>query len=736
MSAAHAAILSGSSLLHGTMPGGPKKHHSVYMFGRKRRKSKKKVGESSSFPSEVSDRRGASADEQPHDSRGEANKASLDDASLNSAPITSADRQPPDCRGEAENASLDDASLDSAANTPADARLADQRTDGQPACRGEPNNASLEVASVDSAPDASEVSARVRIDSKTVTDSDVREASAREKAALERLASTAATTRKMQQFTELGGAAASVTDERKTAFTAVDMRAINSLLGFMRCQTCQGRAEMVTGDREYGLAVKLILICERCGEIATEWSSRRVQSEKKCNPFEINILAGRAMLATGNGQTAMNDIFAAMGLSGRGLHNKTFQRHLKKTLNPGATRAAEAVMVQCAEKAVTLYENLCFGHKGNIAVCFDGTWMTRGHSSHIGVGAVAELFTGYILDYVVLSNFCLGCEIGPRPDSNEYAGWRKSHQCQKNTDCKSGQMEVEAGLILFQRSLERNKVKYSTMLCDGDSRTFNAIKDAKVYGFVDVQKEDCINHVQKRMGAALRNLLQKHKSEGMRGLGGKGRLTADLINKLSAYYGRALKSHCGDVDAMQRAVMATYHHVTSTDSCSNHSLCPSGKDSWCRHNAATAKGEPQPRHKYNLPADVAKALLPVYERLADVKLLDRCKRGRTQNSNESFHSVIWSMISKEQHFSLFAVEAAVAEAVLRFNAGNEYAATAILQEMNMNVTDSGSKRAKEKDLRRTTASRKKRALSLGLQTMAKKKHHTGMHPDYSPGAFS
>ena len=42
----------------------------------------------------------------------------------------------------------------------------------------------------------------------------------------------------------------------------------------------------------------------------------------------------------------------------------------------------------------------------DIAVSFDGSWMTRGHKSHIGVGFVIDCETGFILDYQVLSNIC------------------------------------------------------------------------------------------------------------------------------------------------------------------------------------------------------------------------------------------------------------------------------------------------------------------------------------------
>lgn len=583
---------------------------------------------------------------------------------------------------------------------------------------------------------------RVRIDAGIVTESDVIEARARERATL-RLESAPATTRKIGPFVASVSAASgdassadpAASTDPAASYVVVDLQALNSLLSAVQCKICRGPVHLLRGDRSYGLATKLTVVCDACNGIAESWTSRRVEGPKTCNPFEINMLACRAMLSTGNGQTALNDIFAGMGLSHRGLHNKTFQRHLKHTLKPAATRAAKAAMSQCARKVEALYEDLCFGHKSNIAVCYDGTWMTRGHSSHIGVGAVVELFTGYVLDYVVLSNFCLGCKNGPKPDSEGYSKWKESHQCHINTESKAGQMEVEAGLILFERSLQKHNMRYTTILCDGDSRTFNAIQEAEVYGFVEVVKEDCVNHVQKRMGTALRNLVQKHKADGKRNLGGKGRLTADLITRLSAYYGRALKSHEGDVDAMQRAVMATYYHITSTDGCSNHSLCPTGEGSWCRYNAAKAKGEPQPKHLYNLPKDVAEALLPVYERLAEKSLLQRCQRGKTQNSNESLHSVIWSLICKNQHSSLFAVQTAVAEAVLRFNTGTEYTIVAILNELDMNTSSTASKRAKEKDLRRSSSSTKKRESSVGITTMAKRRHKDAMHPDYAPGAF-
>lgn len=104
--------------------------------------------------------------------------------------------------------------------------------------------------------------------------------------------------------------------------------------------------------------------------------------------------------------------------------------------------------------------------------------------------------------------------------------WHAKHvpDSQKNIDCNNGQMEVQAALLMFQRSLDKYKLRCTTMLSDGDSRTFHALTEQAVYGFIKVDKKDCINHVYKHMGAALRGLVDKKKAQG-EPLGGKGRIT-------------------------------------------------------------------------------------------------------------------------------------------------------------------------------------------------------------------
>ncbi|KAH7979611.1 hypothetical protein HPB49_010123 [Dermacentor silvarum] len=97
---------------------------------------------------------------------------------------------------------------------------------------------------------------------------------------------------------------------------------------------------------------------------------------------------------------------------------------VKTKLAPAADRTARSLTSDCARSVLELYAELNVGRIGNIAVSYDGSWMTRGHTSHIGVSTVIELFSGLVLDFVVLSNFCAGCESRPKESDPSYGAWK------------------------------------------------------------------------------------------------------------------------------------------------------------------------------------------------------------------------------------------------------------------------------------------------------------------------
>ena len=84
-------------------------------------------------------------------------------------------------------------------------------------------------------------------------------------------------------------------------------------------------------------------------------------------------------------------------------------------------------------------------------------------------------------------------------------------------------MEKEGTIEMFTRSIEKHNFRYSVSAGDGDSRSFGAVQDAVTEKHGDtytIVKEDCIGHIQKRKGSALR--AYKNKKRGNTLSDGKG----------------------------------------------------------------------------------------------------------------------------------------------------------------------------------------------------------------------
>ena len=84
-----------------------------------------------------------------------------------------------------------------------------------------------------------------------------------------------------------------------------------------------------------------------------------------------------------------------------------------------------------------------------------------------------------------------------------------------------------------------------------------------------------------------------------------------------------------------------------------------------------------------LAPDVAEHVKEVYTRLAHVDLLKRCKLGKTQNANESPHSVVWSKCPKTTFVGLERVVSATCSAVSQINAGIKVTMTNLCEVMQV-----------------------------------------------------
>ncbi|KAL7287162.1 hypothetical protein TKK_0018596 [Trichogramma kaykai] len=285
-------------------------------------------------------------------------------------------------------------------------------------------------------------------------------------------------------------------------------------------------------------------------------------------------------------------------------------------------------------------------------------------------------------------------------DTAEFEEWNQKHieknECNATHEGAAGNIESGAVLSMFKRSIDLHKVRYAYYIGDGDSKTYSTVVNAKPYEKFEVHKKECVGHVQKRMVTRLRDWVKNtveeqqtkdvKKNNSKKIHGGKGKLTGKLINKLTVYYGLAIRRNYESVENMRNAIWATYEHYSSTDEQPHHEKCPQGSESWCPWQRASAeKSLKKFKHDYKpFPDDVLAAIKPIYKELSSDKLLEHCVGGFTQSNNESYNQLIWKITPKILPAGSKIVEIAAYTAACMFNRGTE-ALLAIMYSMGIKL---------------------------------------------------
>ncbi|GFX86204.1 uncharacterized protein TNCV_2560861 [Trichonephila clavipes] len=357
----------------------------------------------------------------------------------------------------------------------------------------------------------------------------------------------------------------------------------------------------------------------------TYGADSRAFNKKDTKMYEVNTRLAYAMRSVGKGEAAAKVFCGVMNLPPP---PKWFYQSLH-ALNNATERVAKVSMALAA--AETLSFNNC---NPNVPVAIDGTWQKRGHTSLNGVVTVVSVDTGKVVDAEILSRKC----------SCHFNGSLHSDVCSANYFGNSGGMEVEA---------------------------YKAVLESKPCKDVNVEKLECVVHVEKRMGTRLRALklkLKGKKLEDKKSLGGCNRLTDAETDKLQRYYGLAIRNNSGNLSAMKQAIWAIFFHKISTDLNPQHCLCPLGDDSWCGYNRSKLKGDTY-KHKHNLPIAIMHCIKKVFRDLSSPELMSRSLHGKTQNCNESLNSVIWSIIPKIVFVQLGTLKTGVYESISIYNQG-------------------------------------------------------------------
>jgi hypothetical protein len=245
--------------------------------------------------------------------------------------------------------------------------------------------------------------------------------------------------------------------------------------------------------------------------------------------------------------------------------------------NAAVSKAAKSVAMKTMEDATNeLHEENC-NSITKCGVSCDGTWQRRGYSSLNGCVTTLSIDTGKCLDVEIMTKVCHGCQrIDKQTNALKKTDMLDRHQCNANYQGSAPSMETEGMKRIFGRSEETRKLQCTEYFGDGDSKAYNEVENA--YENIHVEKKECVGHVQKRVGTALRKLKKETK-----GIGGKGKRTDSLIDKLQNYYGIAIRSNSGDLEGMRSSIRASLFHCASSERRKLHKHCPDGPDSWCRY---------------------------------------------------------------------------------------------------------------------------------------------------------
>ena len=146
-------------------------------------------------------------------------------------------------------------------------------------------------------------------------------------------------------------------------------------------------------------------------------------------------------------------------------------------------------------------------------------------------------------------------------------------------------------------------------------------------------------------GAALTRLTKEHKGISGRG---EGKLTKKVINTLQNYYGMTIRASRGtSIQQVKIAIVEVIHHCVRKisddgveDLANRHKYCPNVADTWCRYQKSINEGADFQGDRVNIGENIYQLIRPVWLRLSEKELSEKCLHGRTQNVNEAFNALV------------------------------------------------------------------------------------------------
>ena len=424
---------------------------------------------------------------------------------------------------------------------------------------------------------------------------------------------------------------------------------------------------------------------------------------KASRPSEVN---SRTMLAVHSTSISWQDFLlkcAVMEIPapGRNMDKRSLSSFTSSAVNVSQDSMSLAA-AQVRNRKTTTESNIPGAFRCDVS--FDATWHRRGHYSNQGFCAAIDIVSNKVLDYLLYQRVCRKCLSWPSERRcnfhEEYAAFCAEYKatCSANFSGTCQGTESLAANEIWMRSVDRNKIVYSTYVGDGDSSSFkNLCKSDPNKGVELVRKDECLGHVQKRLKKHL-----KKKSISFY------KISASKVERVGQLYALVVSQNKGKTsEQIQTALWNLPEHLVE-----NRVNCPFATDSWCYYQAALAANSNDPsfqipplRAAYLNDSEYGRAK-KFFSTFASLSMCGALNMGQTRNTNEYLHSIIWHNSPKAKYVEQKSIEASTALAVSTFN-GGAMALASVLNAMSItpsyNTLRHFAKRDRDRNLKRERA---------------------------------
>lgn len=376
-----------------------------------------------------------------------------------------------------------------------------------------------------------------------------------------------------------------------------------------------GKMKLIDEKRNgMGLVSSLLFQCDVCKKVVTHFTDE-IHNHKSV----INVGAVWGTLSTGNTYTHLEELFACLDIpvmSYRTFHSieQELSEHWKNSLWESIEAAGKLEYQLAVEKGQVDEHGNAF-----TSVFVDGGWSHRsyGHNYNAasGVAVIIGKLSKKILYLGIRNKYCSICARAANKNIP-----CKEHNCYKNWSGSSGAMESDILVEGFRSSIAAHKLKYTTVIGDGDSSVYMKLKQNVEYGH-QLSKVECKNHAIKCYGKSLYNMKKdtRIKAEGRK------LLTNENIKKLQNIVHKMLFVN-NEESSLKTDLINSVNHVFE-----NHQNC---KEKYCS-NVGDVKNSTMVKLEQT---GILNHLMSALERL--IKISNRLVDNLTNNCAELFMSIL------------------------------------------------------------------------------------------------